>query len=335
MEDEKKLYPMRFVSIRDEYSWGWDTFKLADLGYRDSFVLEGWLASNTLAELMETYMDRVVGDNVYTNLGRQFPVQVKMIQVKGRMPLRVHPDAETAADRYDQLGREKFWYVLRAGKDASLMMGFNRDTDAGTVYDKCLDGSVDDILNKVIPIPGQAFHIRPGIPHAASGDVDILEISESSSMDFCMCGWNELVSDEEFDSSLSLVDALDFIDYKTFIPQALSEVKNGSSSKLLSIPEFSVCRMALDAPLHSCDDQFDSFIIYSCISGAASVQIDVLGQKLPYHMKAGDTMLVPAECQDFYLVPESKGTVILETTTPFCRIPDKYINPDVEATLPE
>jgi len=335
MEEEKKLYPLRFVSIKDEYIWGSDTFMLADLGYRDSYVLEGWLASNTLSDLMETYMDRVTGDNVFSNLGRQFPVQVKFIQVRGRMPLRVHPDAETAADRYDQLGREKLWYVLRAGKDASLIVGFREDTDAGVVYDRCLDGSVESILNSVTPVAGQAFHIRPGIPHAASGDVDILEISESSCMDFCMCGWNEIVSEEEFDPSFSLVDALDFIDYKAFVPQAIEAVKSGSVEKLLSVPEFSVNRFALDTPLHSRNDQFDSYILYSCISGSAAVIVEVNGLKMPFDMKAGDTMLIPAECQDFYLVPKSEGTVVLEVTTPEYEKPDRYINPDSAPTLPD
>ena len=118
--EEKKLYPFRFCSLADEYAWGCDEFVLADLGYRDSLIRDGWLAGNALSEVMDTYMDRVVGDNVYNFWGRQFPVQVKHISVKGKMPLRVHPDAETAVQRYDFLGREKLWYVLRAGKDARL-----------------------------------------------------------------------------------------------------------------------------------------------------------------------------------------------------------------------
>ena len=158
---------------------------------------------------MDTYMDRVVGENVYEFWGRQFPVQVKHIRVKGKMPLRVHPDAETAKDRYDFLGREKLWYVLRAGADARLLLGFKEDTDASALYTKCMDGSVAGLLNSISPKAGDFFHIRPGVPHAAAGDVEILEISESSPLDFCLCGWGEEVSPDEFDASLNLVDALE------------------------------------------------------------------------------------------------------------------------------
>ena len=136
MEEEKKLYPFRFCTLQDDYPWGSEEFRLADLGYRDSLVREGWLAGNSIAEVMDTYLDRVVGEAAYDAYGRQFPVCVRLLHVRGRMPLRVHPDDETAAQRYDFLGKEKLWYVLRAGKDARLMAGFRRDADAGEFYAK-------------------------------------------------------------------------------------------------------------------------------------------------------------------------------------------------------
>ena len=63
--EERKLYPIKFCTLQDDYSWGSEEFKLADLGYRDSLVREGWLAGNSLGELMDTYMDRISGDNSY------------------------------------------------------------------------------------------------------------------------------------------------------------------------------------------------------------------------------------------------------------------------------
>ena len=97
--EEKRLYPLGFCSLADSYPWGTDEFLLADLGYRDSLIRDGWLAGNSMSELMDTYMDRVVGENAFEFWGRQFPLQVKRISVNGTMPLRVHPDAETAVQR--------------------------------------------------------------------------------------------------------------------------------------------------------------------------------------------------------------------------------------------
>ena len=231
MEEEKKLYPFKFCTLQDDYPWGSESFSLADLGYRDSLVREGWLAGNSLSELMDTYLDRVVGDGVYEFYGRQFPLCVRLLKCRGRMPLRVHPDDETAAQRYDFLGKEKLWYVLRAGADARILAGFRRDTDASEVYAKCLDGSVEDILNVVAPHAGQALRIPAGTPHAAVGDIEILEIGESSPMDFCLCGWGEEVHPDEFDPALTLVDALDFIDYRPF--RGDSPVKPANDGKVV------------------------------------------------------------------------------------------------------
>ena len=328
MEEEKKLYPFKFCTLQDDYPWGSEEFKVADLGYRDTLVREGWLAGNSLSELMDTYLDRVVGDNVYEYYGRQFPICVRVLRVTGRMPLRVHPDDETAAQRYDFLGKEKLWYVLRAGAGARLLVGFRRDTDASEVYAKCLDGSVEDILNVVAPHAGQCLHIPAGTPHAAFGDMEILEIGESSPMDFCLCGWGADVHPDEFDPSLSLVDALDFMNYKQFASTA------AQGDSLLDLPQLRVHRISLSVPLAVSSPEAASFTLYSCTQGSAIVQLPVAGGNLDYPLKAGETILVPAECPQFRLLPADRDTILLETTV-IRNDADPYINPAAAPTLPE
>jgi len=337
MEEEKKLYPFRFCTLQDDYPWGSEEFKLADLGYRDSLVREGWLAGNSIAEVMDTYLDRVVGDNVYEYYGRQFPLCVRLLRVRGRMPLRVHPDDETAAQRYDFLGKEKLWYVLRAGRDARLQLGFLRDVDAAEVYAGCLDGSVEKLMNVIAPHAGQCLHIPAGTPHAAAGDVEILEIAESSPMDFCLCGWGEEVHPDEFDTSLTLVEALDFIGYKRFKNDGKAGYPAGDapgSERLAELPQLRLDRIRLGAPIQI-RREGGPFLLYNCVRGAASVQLPLAGgQTLDFALRAGETMLVPAECLEFTLVPTERDTVLLESTV-IRADADPYINPAAEATLPE
>lgn len=337
MEEEKKLYPFKFCTLQDDYPWGSEEFKLADLGYRDSLVREGWLAGNSIAEVMDTYLDRVVGDNVYEYYGRQFPLCVRLLRVRGRMPLRVHPDDETAAQRYDFLGKEKLWYVLRAGRDARLQLGFLRDVDAAEVYAGCLDGSVEKLMNVIAPHAGQCLHIPAGTPHAAAGDVEILEIAESSPMDFCLCGWGEEVHPDEFDTSLTLVEALDFIGYKRFKNDGKAGYPAGDapgSERLAELPQLRLDRIRLGAPIQI-RREGGPFLLYSCVRGAASVQLPLAGgQTLDFALRAGETMLVPAECLEFTLVPTERDTVLLESTV-IRADADPYINPAAEATLPE
>ena len=333
--EEKKLYPMKFCALQDSYDWGTETFKIADLGYRDSLVREGWLAGNAISEIMDMYVDQIVGENVFSWWGRQFPVCIRQLKVSGKMPLRVNPDDETAGQRWDFLGKEKLWYVVRCGRDAQVMLGFRKSTDASEVWEKCQDGTVGDILNVIAPHAGQVLRIAPGTPHAASGDIEILEIGESSPLDFCMCGWGREVSEEEFDPALEFVDALDFIDYGAYSDTTPAPQMAGAAEKLLSISQFEVSRIKLTDALRFQGAEEESFVLYSCISGEASIHVDLAGVEVPFALKAGETVLVPADCPDFLIVPEASGTVLLETTVPFRMEQDAYINPEAPGSLEE
>ena len=335
MEEEKKMYPFKFCSLQDEYPWGSEEFKIADLGYRDSLIREGWLAGNSLAEVMDTYLDRVVGEQAFEFFGRQFPVCIRHLRVRGRMPLRVHPDDETASQRYDFLGKEKLWYILRAGKDARLMAGFRQDTDASAFYAGCLDGSVEGLLNVIAPHAGQCLRIPAGTPHAAAGDLEILEIAESSPMDFCLCGWGEPVHPDEFDPALSLVDALDFIDFRRYGAEIPDPARNDAPSVLADLPQFRVEQIDLNAPIAVSGGEGAPFVLYCCLQGSASVQLPLPGgQALDFALKTGEAMLVPSECTEYRLVPTGRDTRLLETTVHPTET-DSYINPDAEPVLPE
>lgn len=330
MEEERKIYPLRFRPIRDERPWGFEEFRLADLGYRDSLVREGWLAGNSLGELMDTYIDRIVGDTVYEYYGRQFPICVRYLKTDGKTPLQVHPDDETAEQRYDLLGKEKLWYILSAGKGAALHVGFRRNTDASEFYDSCLNGKQDSLLTGISPEAGQSFLIPAGTPHCTDGELEILEIAESSPLDFCLHPRGTAISEDQFDPALTFTDALDFISYGKFAPRA---EKEGS---LAEIPQFCVRKLSLDTPLvFQGHGDSDSFVLFCCIGGKAEIQVpDPSGTPGRHTIGRTDCVLVPAECRDFNIVPMERGTMLLEITNSRVE-PDRYIDPNVPATLPE
>lgn len=96
----KKLYPFKFIPIASKRPWGGsalaeklgkvftevdedgnesvipanekigESWELADMGFQDSVVSNGWLAGNTIGDIMETYLERIVGENVYNYYGR-------------------------------------------------------------------------------------------------------------------------------------------------------------------------------------------------------------------------------------------------------------------------
>lgn len=371
---EKKLYPLKFISIASRRPWGGnalvkklgkhfvecdeegneivlgedvligESWELADMGIEDSVIENGWLAGNTISEVMETYLERIVGEKVYNYYGRQFPLLIKFLDINDKLSVQVHPDDEVAAERYDQLGKAEIWYVMDAKPGAVVYAGFNREVSAQEFYDRCKNGTVGEIMNEIHPKAGDSIYVTPGTVHAADGGLLIAEIQESSDMTFRLYDWGR-----EFNPAtarkLHLEEAIDLIDYNAFNPELYrkgplwgEEDHEHTVETLVESPQFNVAKLNLTDPLHIYTEKFESFIIYICTEGAASVQVPSVNEKGEacmdsYEISKGETILIPAELPDFYLVPRDRETVLLEAVTRPEEDIDEYIDPTTEAFL--
>ncbi len=329
MEDNnRKLYPMRFVEEGADVPWGHVSYQIADLGFKDSMIDNGWFGGNTLSELMGTYLERVVGDDVFEFYGLQFPVMVKVMDVTGWQPLQMNASDDVAAERYDSFGKTALWYVLDAAPGAELLLGFNHDIAPAEFYTRCQDGTAKEVLNVVKPHKGEAFMIKPGTVFAAGPGLRIVEVAESSELVFNLHNWGVELPDPE---GLLLEEAFDQIDFKEYFPEPVK------GDKLAECPEFVVTKLNLKDGLHIFSDQPGSFAVYYCASGEATVQIPVEGENgtknvETYSLKSGHSILVPSELNDFCLIPAAHGTVLLETLVQKRLVRDSYTNQEVEAS---
>lgn len=323
--EEKKLYPMKIVPKEANLPWGTFTHLVADLGYEESKIGSGYLAGDTLDDVMETYFERVVGDDNYNFYGRQFPLSVACLDVKtGCSPLTVCPDDELAASRYDALGKKKLWLIADAREGAAVYLGFKAPLDAEKLYNACADGSVTGLLKEEPVHKGDFFVIAPGTVHAAK-NVKIIEVSEASGLDFAIYGGGS----DDFSSQDSLVEALDFINLTPL--QETHDHAHADQDKvtrtLHKCDEFAVTEIHLSDALHIYTEQFGSFILYTCINGEASFQFPKDGPTgmETYLLAAGETLLIPAELGDFFIVPIDRSSVLLESTVPPRQIEDTYL----------
>ena len=311
MEIKKNLYPIKFIPVAMEKPWGGnalikklgkefvecdedgnevkltsgdkigESWEMSDMGFVDSVVANGWLAGNTFEEIMETYFERIVGEDVYQYYGRQFPVLVKFLDIQGRMSVQVNPDDEIAGQRYDTLGKCKFWYIMDAAPDARIYMGFKQEISARELYDRCRDGSITDAMNAISPRKGDSLLIRPGTVHSADTDV---------------------------------------------------------TETLASVPQFTVNGIKVHEPLEISTEHFGSFLIYICIEGGADIQFPSVngdGRKCTESCRLGkgETVLIPADMPDFFIVPLDRDTSLLEVMIERREEIDSYINPDTEPYL--
>lgn len=331
------------LTVKDRIGESWE---IADMGSEDSVIGNGWLAGNTISEIMETYMERIVGEDVYQYYGRQFPLLIKFLDIQDRLSVQVHPDDEVAEQRYDALGKSEIWYVIDAAPGAKVYMGFKHEVTAQELYDRCHNGTVEEILNVVYPKKGDVFHITPGTVHAADKGLLIAEIQESSDLTFRLYDWGREFNPKTA-RTMHLEEAIDLIDYNRYDPSRyrkgpLWEEESGHGhhhdevvEKIVESPEFNVNKLKLRDPLHIYTEKFGRFIIYICIEGGMSVQVPLTNEKGEkcmdtYQVTRGETILIPADMSDFFLVPTDRDTWLLEATVDRSEELDSYINPDSE-----
>ena len=287
---------MKFLPDGQDMPWGHVDYMLADLGFVDSVAVEGWLKGNTLSDIMQTYLERVVGETAFDWYGTQFPVMVKKLQVKGRTSLHINPDDETAEQRYDAFGKTALWYVTEVGPEARLYLGFKKPVGADEFYRACADGSVEDLLYSVKPRVGESFLITPGLVHAAK-DVTLIEIAESSELWFRLHDWGST------EREMHLEEAFDLINFGQY-----ERPKAPSKELLAAEDQFTVGQIHLKAPLQSHAGIEETFLIYICVGGEATLQT----KADKFTIKTGELVLVPAELSEFTLAPVGDAAVVLE-----------------------
>ena len=327
MAENRKLYPMKFIGSRDETGWGSIEYLVADLGFKDSMVDNGWFGGNTLSELMGTYLERVTGDDAFEYYGLQFPVLLKVIRTNGWQPLQVNVSDGPAAERYDSFGKTALWYVLEAEKGSEIRLGFRDSVEPAEFYSRCLEGGVTTILGRIHPKAGDSFLIKPGTVFAAGPGLTILEISECSELSFNLHGWGDETSVE-----IQLEEAFDLIEYSGAgnpVPEVSDSAQEATGGRLVisKVPEFTVTRIDLGDGLHIFSEQPGSFAIYYCVRGEAVIQTpaDTDGGQSRHPLKAGQCILVPSEVNDFFLFPEGRDTQLLEILTERRTVADPYV----------
>ena len=342
-EKERKLYPLKFLENRNQTAWGEVSYKIADLGFVDSMIADGWFGGNSLSELMGTYMERVSGDDAFEYYGLQFPLMVKEIKTSSWQPLQVNVGDREAEDRYDSFGKKALWYILEASDDALMYLGLKCEVTAGDFYSRCSDGSLKEVLMEIRPKAGDVLVIEPGTVFAAGPGLTIVEISECSELTFNIHNWGKELPDGE---DLLLEEAFDIINFSqasdspSSIPMDDTD-SMGSAPKEDRIPlarcqEFTVTRMNLKDPLHIFSEQPGSFAIYHCLQGEAALQPGPGAEEFDQvSIKPGQSVLVPSEVNDFLLLPLKPETILLEAVVDKRSEPDSYIGTEKEDNTPD
>ena len=323
------LYPLKFAPVFKEKIWGGTKLKtslnldfsplsscgeswmLSGFADNQTMIVNGFLAGNDLNEILEIYMDELVGERVYEKSGNEFPVLVKFIDASDWLSVQVHPGDALAASRGIGSGKTEMWYVLDAAPDAQLISGFNRETDAVQYLDYMKQNRLKEILNVEKVEKGDAFFIPSGRVHALGPGILIAEIQQTSDTTYRIYDWDRMGTDgkpRELHNELA-VDAIDFSHVDSYRTQ-YEHLPNQPVNLALS-PYFTVNLLEIGELTRKDYSALDSFVIYICVAGKGEITED--DHRIT--LTAGEVLLLPAVTDEIFLHPDP-NIRILEVYVP-------------------
>ncbi len=320
------LYPLKFFPIYHDKVWGGNRLKTVlskDFGSlpncgesweisavegKVSIVCNGYLANNSLQELIEIYMGDLVGDKNFEKFGIEFPLLLKFIDARQDLSIQVHPNDELSRERHGAYGKTEMWYVIAAEKGARINSGFNQEIDRQKYLDYLEKGRLTELLCYEETFPGDVFFIPAGRVHAIGNGVLLAEIQQTSDVTYRIFDYNRKDDKgnlRELHTDLAL-DAIDFSyqeEYKTKY-----EVEKNKSSELVSNKYFTSNILEFDREIEKDYHLLDSFIIYMNLDGRFEVEYEGGTEQV----EKGETVLIPASLEKFRLKPLSEKVKTIE-----------------------
>ncbi len=290
MNKTKKLYPFKFeqqTTVLDE----------------NSVIANGFLAENSIDDIIDTYLEDFLGSKVFQYSGGTFPVKVSHVNNNGELPLQAHPDNNTAMERYESCGKAKMWYITNAAPGSRIYLGFNRDMDATSFYNGCLDGSIKKDLYSFEPKAGDCIYIAPGCVHAAEGGFKYIEIAQNSQVTY------------HLNNDMEIAEAIDVIDYNAIDPTAYIFENVRGNITIVNSSNFIVKSIELQGNGNHSAQSYaaGSFKAYICLAGAAKL----IAEGKEYEAVAGEFIVVPCGVEEYEITSAENSSVhLLEITMP-------------------
>lgn len=317
------LYPLRFAPILKERPWGGsqlveqlgkpnpqgiarcgESWEIADVSDESSVVLNGFLAGNTLHELAEVYMGDLLGDSVFERYGANFPLLVKLIDAHDDLSIQVHPDDATAQRLHGCSGKSEMWYVMQAEPGATLISGFSRELSREELQQHIAQCTLPQVLHREAVAAGDALYIPAGRVHAIGGGVLLAEVQQSSDITYRLYDYNRPDQHGRL-RQLHVDQALGVLDLSSTLTAKLPAPAPGAP--LLRCPHFSINRLQLRQPCTRDLSLTDSFVVYICTQGQASIAIsDTHAEPI----STGQTLLIPACAKKISIVPTQQSELL-------------------------
>ncbi|NOR87386.1 MAG: mannose-6-phosphate isomerase, partial [Bacteroidales bacterium] len=284
-----------------------ELWSLSGYPEEQSTISNGFLVGNLLNELVEIYMDELVGGAVYDKFGDVFPILVKILDAEDWLSIQVHPDDQLAQERGLGGGKTEMWYVLDAEPQSKLIAGFNQKVNEQVYMRKIEDKKLSEIMNFEDVQKEDVFFMPSGRVHALGPGILLAEIQQTSDTTYRIFDWDR-VDKQGKSRDLHLKEAMAAIDfelydhYKTKYTQEVNK-----TNEIINSPFFITNLIELDQAIKKDYIELDSFVILLGIEGKFAY-VDKNGNK--GSLQAGESLLIPASINEISIYPESSCKIL-------------------------
>lgn len=283
-----------------------ELWALSSVKDNESVVSNGFLAENTLSEVLEIYMGELIGERNYQRFGNEFPILIKLIDSNDKLSIQVHPDDQLARERGMENGKTEMWYILEAEPKAEIVDGFEKAVTQDEYQQYLAQGRLEEILHVEYPQNGDTFFIPAGRVHALGKGLLLAEIQQTSDCTYRIYDYNRPDTNGQL-RQLHTAEALAAIDFSRLKDgKTHYNYKPNATTQLASCSYFTTNLISLDKPLRKDFLSLDSFVVYFCVEGIAAVRC--LDTICPIH--AGECVLVPAVADIVELFSEGPAKLL-------------------------
>ena len=244
-------------------------------------------------------------------LGRRYrnetelPILIKFIDAKQDLSVQVHPTDEFARlHEPGQRGKTEMWYVLDAGKDASVLYGLRHDVTRQELEGMLSDGSVLRVLQRVKIRKDDVFLVEAGTIHAIGAGALVAEIQENSNLTYRLYDYDRVDKDGKkrplhIDQGLRAAKLTGSAEPRQ--PLRVLNYRQGMALELLCrCKYFQVYRMILNTERRqrvSYRAEELSFRVLLCVNGCGILQFE--NEQILFYK--GDCIFVPADSLELEL----------------------------------
>lgn len=260
--------------------------------------------TTTIADLMATASEPLLGEGVPAAHGRRFPLMLKFLDARDALSVQVHPDdALAAAD--DDSGKNEACVVLQAGPDARFIRGLRPGVDRARFLAAVGTPQLEELLWSFRPEVGDTIHIPPGTIHAIGPGLVVFEVQQNSDLTYRIHDWGRGRA-VHVQKAAAAADAQPTPSARPVVaPTPLAD----GGAELVATRDFRVRRYALKQRFELRPD--GRFCTVTCVAGGGTLWWP--GERVDgtLALATGDTALVPACCPRFDLIPNESMNVLV------------------------